>query len=381
MELNKQVIKKILLVITFTIGLYFLLMHPGVLSVFFGGIFTVLMPFILGLCFAFVLNVLLRPVERFYVFLFKPKETGACHTLKRPLCIFTTVLIVLGALFLILWMVIPEVSRTAEIMIERFPDYMKKAEGIWKGLSGFFADLSIKLPSFEVVTEKTTTFVTDFFSKNSHNVLSGMIDVVSGVINVFLGLIFCFYILARKEKLGSQSVKLVRAFLPEKHANALLDFCELTSKTFSRFVAGQVTEAIILGILCFIGMKLFFMPYAPVIATLVGFTALIPVVGAFFGTAVGALLIFVISPLKALWFIAFIIVLQQLEENLIYPRVVGRSVGLPALWVLLAITAGGSLFGIVGMLFAVPVTSVIYTTVKKVANARLEKKGLASMDE
>lgn len=373
MELNRETLKKILWLIAFTVALYFLLSDLSVIPAFFGYLARIFFPFILGLCFAFVLNILLRPIERLYCRLSKGKD-GFFARVKRPLCLLISTLLILGILSLLLMAIIPEIQKTAKTLLDTFPSYLQKIEGLWEKLTVFFADFSVVLPSFEVVQTHLTALVNDFFKKNGQSLVLGLFALLSNVVSILLGLVFCYYILARKERLGEAGRRYLAAFLPKRHAEAVIDFCALTYKTFSRFVVGQVTEAAILGVLCILGMLLFGLPYAPVIAALIGFTALIPVFGAFVGTAVGALLIFVVSPLKALWFILFILVLQQLEENLIYPRVVGRSVGLPSLWVLLAVTAGGAAFGIIGMLFAVPTVSVLYTTLQKTVKHRLAAK-------
>lgn len=183
---------------------------------------------------------------------------------------------------------------------------------------------------------------------------------------------------AQKETLTGQAKKVVRALFSEKWAHWITDVARMTNRTFSNFVTGQLTEAVILGTLCFLGMLIFRLPYAGVISVLVGFTALIPIFGAFIGVGIGAFLILLVSPIKALWFILFFVILQQLEGNLIYPRVVGKSVGLPGIWVLAAVTVGGNAFGLAGMLLAVPLCSVLYTLARQGVNARLARKGLSS---
>ena len=192
--------------------------------------------------------------------------------------------------------------------------------------------------------------------------------LVSGIVNLIIALAFSFYLLAQKEKLSSNTKKVLFAFFPKKKVTNLLNIIELTDQTFTNFVSGQLLEAVIIGVLCFIGMLIFGMPYAAVISVLVGFTALIPVFGAFIGTAIGAFLILFVSPVKAIWFVVFIIILQQLEGNLIYPKVVGKSVGLPGILVLTAVSIGGSLMGVLGILISVPVCAVLYTLLKRAVN-------------
>ena len=180
-----------------------------------------------------------------------------------------------------------------------------------------------------------------------------------------MGVIFAVYMLMQKEKLTSQLKRLVRAYLPEEKAQKLLYVGHITNDTFKKFFGGQFIEAILLGVLCFIGMTIFGMPYALTISVLVGVTALIPVFGAFFGTAIGAILILAVNPMQAFWFVVYIIVLQQIDGNFIYPKIVGDSVGLPGIWVMLAVLVGGNSLGIIGMLIGVPIASVAYKLIKE----------------
>ena len=199
-------------------------------------------------------------------------------------------------------------------------------------------------------------------------------SVVSGFTNLFIGLVFSVYVLAQKEKLAGQVKRVLSAFLPEKINNSVLYVCALLNKNFTNFITGQCLEAVILGTMFVIAMTIFRMPYAVMIGVLIAFTALIPIVGAFIGCVVGAFLILLVNPWKALAFIVLFLVLQQIEGNLIYPRVVGSSVGLPAMWVLVAVTIGGSLFGIMGMLVFIPLISTVYALLRECVNRRNEKK-------
>ena len=198
-------------------------------------------------------------------------------------------------------------------------------------------------------------------------------STVSALLTTLLGLVIAVYVLAQKERLGGQLKKLLSALFSPKNANRTVTLARLIDSTFSRFITGQVTEAVIFGALCFVGMLLFRMPYALLISVTLGFTALIPVFGALIGTVLGAFLILLDDPTKAFWFVLFVIVLQQIEGNLIYPKVVGTSVGLPGIWVLIAVTVGSS-FGVVGMLFSVPTASIFYTLLKEFAEHQIKKK-------
>jgi predicted PurR-regulated permease PerM len=201
-------------------------------------------------------------------------------------------------------------------------------------------------------------------------------SIIGGVIDFFLGFIFAVYILLQKEKLGQQSRKLIYAYLPERMADKIISVCSLAAKIFAKFLSGQCLEAVILGSIFFVAMSIFRFPYALMISVLIGFTALIPVFGAFIGCFVGAFLILIVDPWMALWFILLFFVLQQLEGNFIYPHVVGGSVGLPSMWVLLAVTIGGSTMGVAGMLIFIPMASVLYTLLREATYKRLAKRNI-----
>ena len=210
--------------------------------------------------------------------------------------------------------------------------------------------------------------------------IGSIATIVTSLFNIIVGIIFAIYMLYNKEKFGIQAKKLAYGHLPKKAADELMYIGRLSNKTFGKFVTGQCTEAVIIGVLCFIGMSVFKMPYAIMVSVLVGFTALIPIFGAFIGTAIGAFLILMVSPIQAFWFIVFIIVLQQIEGHVIYPKVVGTSIGLPAIWTMLAVIVGGALGGVLGMLVGVPMSSVAYSLIKRYTNRKLEKKEIDVTD-
>ena len=221
------------------------------------------------------------------------------------------------------------------------------------------------LNNLDVDLDKLLDSVIAFFRNGAGNVLNSTVyaigSIVNGVTTFVIAFVFACYILLQKEKLGVQVKKVMHAFLKEKWEKRCLKVCTLTSKTFSNFLTGQCLEALILGSMFFVAMSLFKMPYALLVGVLVAFTALIPIFGAFIGCVVGAFLILMVDPLQALFFVIMFLVLQQIEGNLIYPKVVGNSVGLPSIWVLAAVTIGGSLMGVVGMLIFIPLVSVVYT--------------------
>ena len=351
------------------------LTNDAKVAVLYDGLSTVISPFIAGCAIAFILNVLMRPLENVWVRIFK-KRGKISTALKRPVCLILSILIMFGFLTAILFMVIPEFVQTVEKIINDLPGYGEKALGWYNKLRGFAENHDISIPEFSFNTDKIIEFLTNKFANQTtlNKTIEFTASVITGIINAVVAIAFSLYLLAQKEKLGKNIKKTLYAFCPEKHIDKLLSVADMTDQTFTKFISGQLIEALIIGFLCFVGMLIFRMPYAPVISVLVGFTALIPVFGAFIGTAIGAFLILFDSPTKALWFVIFIIVLQQLEGNLIYPKVVGKSVGLPGIWVLVAVTIGGNLFGIVGIIVAVPACAVFYSILRTAVNQRNEAK-------
>ncbi len=341
-------------------------------------ILKVISPFLIGLGIAFVVNEILKPLEKLYSKLFLKNENKIAVKLKRPVSLVLSFIIIIGIVAAIFLIIIPEVSKTIASIVEALPSYSKKADAWLNSVSDFFKRHGDILPEFNFNLDKLTAKLTDYLKDKGELIVNQTIkltgSVVSTVVNGVLALAFAVYILAQKEKLGKQAKKALYAAVPKKRFDKTFEIITLTNKIFSNFISGQLVEAVIIGFLCFIGMLMFKMPYAAAVSILVGFTALIPVFGSIIGTAVGAFLILFISPAKALGFVIFIIILQQLEGNLIYPRVVGKSVGLPGIWVLVAVTVGGGAFGFIGMLIGVPTASVLYTLLRRLINKKAKAK-------
>lgn len=380
MEFNRKNMKYLLILISFTLVLAWVLLNITLVGSLLSGLFGLLSPFILGLCIAFVLNLILCPLERVWTNLWqkKKKKRRIAEKLKRPVCIVISVLLFLGAISAIFFVLMPQLQTTFVSIYAMLPRAMRNLESWWTEIVDFLDNYNVVLPVLEPDTEKILKTVSAFFSQNSDylfNTTMGItMSIASVLMNVVLAIVFSIYVLAQKEKLGQNTKELLYVVLKEKRASQVLRLASLTDNTFSKFVSGQVTEALILGTLCFIGMSILRLPYALVISVVISFTALIPVFGAWVGAIIGAFLIVVDEPIKALWFLIFLVLLQQLETNLIYPKVVGSSVGLPGLWVLVAVTVGGSAFGVMGMLFAVPVFSVIYTLVGELVRTKSAQK-------
>lgn len=377
MEFNKSNIKKILLIITFAAFVFWLASNYTVALSLIKVIISVISPFIIGLCVAFIINVLLRQLEKLWVKIPSKKNKALLEKLKRPVCLVGSILIIIGSIFILMFMIIPEISKTITMIIDTMPQYFNKLEEWWLDIRKLMSEYAIVLPEMDIdfggIIDKVSSTISQIGPAFVDRTFAFTGSIFNGVFNFVLGLVFSMYVLAQKEKLSASVKKVLNALFDKNKVDSILEVCSLTNITFRNFVSGQLTEAGIIALLCFIGMCIFGFPYPLAISALVGFTALIPVFGAFIGTGVGAFLILMVSPIKALWFIVFIIVLQQLEGNLIYPRVVGKSVGLPGIWVLTAVTIGSGLFGLLGMLVAVPTFSVLYALFKRYVDKKSRK--------
>lgn len=293
---------------------------------------------------------------------------------KRALSLTLSIFIVIGFFIILMLLIIPNLQDTIVIFANNIPDYLSNLKELLLKLN---VSNNVINDIMETLSNLGDT-AKEYVLNNSGKVIEATFGIASNVlntfVNVFIGIVFAIYFLIDKEKISRQFNNIMKAYLPSKSCNKIIDIAELSNRVFANFVSGQCLEAVIIGVLCFFGMIILRLPYAGAISVLVGFTALIPVFGAFIGTIVGAFLIFMVNPLQAVIFVIFIIVLQQLEGNLIYPHVVGKSVGLPGIWVLVAVTVGASINGILGMLLSVPLVSIIYSILKTDVNLKLKKK-------
>ena len=346
-------------------------------------------PIILGFVVAFVINVILIRLEKIY---FPHTNNRFLKKSRRPVCIALALLIILAVIAFVIAMVIPELINAFSILAKEIP---ASYDSILDKISVFIS----KVPALEnwLVTTLEIDLEhprdiewTKFFTKvveliigskdgQLNSIMDSTVSIVSGIgsgiVSFCIALVFGIYVLAYKEKLSYQVHKLIRSYLKPKAENIIYYICHVASETFSNFIVGQCTEAVILGTLCIIGMSIFRFPYAVMIGTLVGATALIPIIGAYVGAIVGAIMVMTQGgPIQALLFIVFIIVLQQIEGNLIYPKVVGSSGGLPGIWVLAAVTIGGSMNGVFGMLLSVPLAATLYRLLKEDTTRRINKK-------
>ena len=379
MEWNKQNIKGLLLVVCGGVAFYCALQNLDVVWGAVRGLLGILAPFLLGGALAFVLNVPMRAIERH---LLQNSRRGA--KLRRPLALVLTLLAVLGVLALASLVIGPGIADAVMSIIREIPAafdrLQKQLNGLAESLAAYLPMIQEWLAGVNIDWESLSRRVLEYAQALGSGIVSsggGFIGgVVSGVSTFVIGLIFSFYILLQKEKLSRHGRQVIYGLRPLRQADRTLEILRLASRTFSSFLSGQCLEACILGTLFAVAMTIFRMPYALLVGVLIALTALIPIVGAFIGCAVGALLIAIDDPWKALWFIVLFLVLQQIEGNLIYPHVVGSSVGLPSIWVLAAVTLGGSLMGITGMLFFIPLCSVLYALFRSYVKERLAKKGV-----
>lgn len=355
--------KDIIIIISYIALVIFALVNFSKIIAFLGKVISIFSPFLLGIILAFVLNVLNNFIEKKIFGKIKPSKIW--NKIKRPLCITLSLILVFLTIFFVMNLLIPQLKNSASLFTDTLPAYKEDIIGI---LNKFDVDES----TVNKVGEYLDNFgkvITDYIKGNSKDVITVTTEVATSVVNIIskgiITLVFAIYMIAQKETLSRQINKVMKAYLKPKTINKINTVGTLANKTFSNFVTGQCLEALIFGSLVFVGMLIFRFPYASTIGVLLGFTALIPIFGAFIGTAIGFILIMMVSPVKAILFVVFIIVLQQIEGNLIYPRVVGKSIGLPGMWVLLSVTVGGSIGGILGMLIATPLCSLLYALFTK----------------
>lgn len=368
--------KDIIIIISYIALVIFALVNFSKILAFLGKVISIFSPFLLGIILAFVLNVLNNFIEKKIFGKIKPSKIW--NKIKRPLCITLSLILVFLTIFFVMNLLIPQLKNSASLFTDTLPAYKEDIIGI---LNKFDVDES----TVNKVGEYLDNFgkvITDYIKGNSKDVITVTTEVATSVINIIskgiITLVFAIYMIAQKETLSRQINKVMRAYLKPKTINKINTVGTLANKTFSNFVTGQCLEALIFGSLVFVGMLIFRFPYASTIGVLLGFTALIPIFGAFIGTAIGFILIMMVSPVKAILFVVFIIVLQQIEGNLIYPRVVGKSIGLPGMWVLLSVTVGGSIGGILGMLIATPLCSLLYALFTKMVNDRLKSNKIVT---
>lgn len=374
-----EIRKNIVFIITYIAILIFALVNFEKILSILGYIINILSPFLFGIILAFVLNVLVNFIEKKIFGKIKPSKIW--QKVKRLVSITLSLILVILIIVFIMNLLIPQLKNSVSLFTESLPEYKEDVIGV---LNKF----DVTDSTINKVSEYLDNFskvITDYIKGNSKDVITVTTEVATSIVEIIskaiIAIVFAIYMIAQKETLRRQFNKLMNAYLKPKTIDKINTVAVTANKTFSNFVTGQCLEALIFGSLCFIGMLIFGFPYAPTISVLIGFTALIPIFGAFIGTALGAFLILMVSPIKAILFVVFIIILQQIEGNFIYPKVVGKSVGLSGMWVLLSVTVGASVGGILGLLIATPLCSLLYSFLTQIVNDRIRKNKIVSKVE
>lgn len=400
MKLDKENTKQILKIVVIAIILLVALFNVKVVWDACVSFLNIISPFIWGLAIAFILNIFMTFYEN-KVFKIAKKNKTKANTkmqsadisnvkernntkrisknksgIERVFSIALSIITVIAIIALILLLIVPQFIDVIRSLISNIPNYLESLQELGIKITEQFPEANNFIQNIEIDTEALRNGIVNL-SKNVLDITINQISsLISNIVNAFISIIFAVYILANKEELKNQSKKFIYARIDEEKADSIIKICRLARDSFRNFITGQAKEAVILGSLCAIGMLILNIPYAGPIGALTAVTAFIPIVGAFIGGFIGTVLIVAVNPLKALIFIIFIIVLQQVEGNLIYPHVVGKNMGLPSIWVLVAITIGGGLFGIMGMIVGLPVVSIIYAITQENTNKKLREKNL-----
>lgn len=377
MELNQENIRKIKEIILFTaVIIVCLWKYETVLDILFF-VLNILTPFILGGAIAFVLNVPMNFVQRHLFDEERIKKSKVLQKMARPVSMILVLIAVFGIVAIVMFILIPQLGETFANLGRSIQAFIPQIQEWAARLFNDNKEIMDTVNNLEFDWNKIMDTGINFFKSGAGSVVDSTItaakSIVSGLTTFFIAFVFAIYILLQKEKLGVQAKKVLFAFVRRGRAEATVEVLSLTYNTFSSFLTGQCVEAVILGSMFAVSMTILKLPYALLVGMLIAFTALIPIFGAFIGCGVGAFLIFMVDPMKALIFVVLFLVLQQIEGNLIYPHVVGNSVGLPSIWVLAAVSIGGSLMGVVGMLIFIPIVSVVYALFREIVYLKLKK--------
>mgnify|MGYP001082952323 FL=1 len=373
--MEKKLFRSLILLITYAVVLVAVIVKLDAVGGWLGGVLAAFQPLIAGLVIAFILD---RPCN-FFARQYAKLLPGRAGRAARPLAVVTAYLAVILFIAVLVALVVPEPTHSIEMFIGNIGTYAANFQDLYDWVVAKLdleqlASLDLSSGISDTLKDLLTGALDTLTNTLPHLVTMTSV-VVSGVVTGVLALVFSIYMLSGAPRLTAQCRRLVKAYLPPRLSTPLLSVAHLTVDTFSKYVNGQLVEACILGGLCFAGMCVFRFDYAPLISVIIGVSALIPIAGAYLGAGVAVLLLVMIRPLEALWFLVFLVTLQQLEGNLIYPRVVGTTMGLPGIWVLAAVTVGGSLLGLAGMVVSVPIAAVLYTLLKNDLRARLSAQG------
>ena len=332
-----------------------------------GAVFGAASPLLVGCVIAYIVNILMSCYERHF---FTKSKKKTVTKLRRPVCLLTAIVTVIAVIVLVIVLIVPQLSACVQLLIAKFPDAMKTLVSWLEQLHILPEDIIRALSAIDWQSKITqiASALTSGIGNVMNVVIGAVSSVVSGVASAFIGIIFSIYLLMGKDKIGMQIKRLANRYVKKSICDKVMHVLSIMNDCFHKYIVGQCTEAVILGLLCAVGMLILRLPYAAMIGALIAFTALIPVAGAYIGGGIGAFMIFTSSPIKAVVFVIFLVILQQFEGNVIYPRVVGSSMGLPGIWVLAAVTIGGGIMGIVGMLLGVPVAATVYRLLKEDIN-------------
>ena len=377
MQIEKKTLRRIFFGVVGCILLYWVLHQSAQVGRVLRFLGSILSPFVIGAAMAFVLNVPMRAYEKRLKKIKKAK-------LRRTVAILLTVLSVLLVLSLVIALLIPQLINTGEKLVNNLPGFYERSVTALNNFLNKHPDLLKMVQEYtnfenidwSVLLENILSKVSGGMSSAAGAVVNAIFGIFSGLYNAILSIFFCFYALASKETLARQARRMAYAFLPEKVCDETIRILRMGNSAFANFLTGQCLEALILGAMFAVTMSIFGMPYTLLISVLIAVTALIPVVGSFAGCIIGAFLIFTNDPVQAFWFVVMFLLLQQLEEQLIYPRVVGTSVGLPGLWVIVAVGVGGGLMGVAGMLIMIPIMSVLYALAREISSKRVAARGI-----
>lgn len=380
MELNKETLKKLRGLILFTALLVVVLVNYKAAFRLIGLGFNILFPFILGGGMAFIINAPMQFFERHLFGNKRVKDKKWARKMARPVSLLTSLLLVVAVILVVIFIVAPELGKTFVSLGKTISDFIPEMQDWIEELFNGNPAVVSWVQELEFDWNKIISTAVDFLKSGAGDVLNSTYSIakslISGLATFFIGFVFACYIVLQKEKLSVQVQKVLYALLKEKTVKRVLQVSSLCYRTFLNFLTGQCVEAVILGSMFFVVMSVLQFPYALLVGILIAFTALIPIFGAFIGCVIGAFLILMVSPVKALAFVIMFLILQQIEGNFIYPHVVGNSVGLPSIWVLVAVSLGGSLMGIAGMLIFIPAASVVYSLFRGFINTRLKRKNI-----
>ncbi len=375
-EEKRHETKNTIFLVTYAVVLIVALLNLNDTMSFLGWVYALLNPFITGLVIAFIINIIMSRLEtKAFAFLDKPKYK-LWHRIKRGVCLALSFILILLAVTALVFFIGPQLAHSIQTLSGNMPGYIAYMQSFTNSALGWFNMTMSDLGEFAFNWNEVFDRITAFLANISPGVLNFATGFTSAVFNFCMGLIFAIYLLLGKERLIRSCKNLMRAYIPQDKVEAAIGVGRKANSIFTSFVVGQLTEAVILGTMYFIGTSIFRMPYVPLISTLMAVCSLIPMFGPIIGAIPSAFLLLMVDTNMAIIFVIMAIVFQQIEGNFIYPRVVGNSVGLPGIWVLLAILIGGSLHGAFGMIVAVPVASLVYTLVRDAVKSRLKKKGM-----